>query len=200
MIDLIRKTLVAEGGAVFSGELAKKAWAAGFRKESPRLALAHSCGALTDIRTACNKAWEFEVHFAAAVRKLIAADMSLPEARQILGWFGEAFGFPGYVRHYPERVGTLTDVLGKSKFVYEGEVVNGKENGFGKRTHYRGRRVAGTDESIWIDGCMYGYWQGSEVTFGVDIQKVGFLVDDQIVSERRTYDYGAVEYEAFSTL
>ena len=204
IVEALRKITAKEGmKTLFSDKLEKCILALdnGLKKEADRFATAYKSGAMEHLRAACNEAWEWEKYFELAKCALIGYDMDESVAIQTVGYFGEAFGFPGYCKANPALQGKLVSKTDESEFVYEGDVVDGKENGVGKRTYYYNGRLVNKDESIWIEGEMYGYWVCYELAFEcVEMTKIGFIYKDDIQSERITYDDGEVETNIYTKI
>lgn len=204
IVEALRKIVAKEELKVLFGDKLEKAILSldgSLTKEASRFAVAYHSGATDHLRQACNEPWEWETHFNSAIKALVGYGMDEQEAGETVGYFGEAFGFPDYCQAKPALHGKLVNKTKESEFIYEGDVVNGKENGVGKRDYYYNGRLVNKEECIWIEGEMYGYWTCYELAFEcVEMTKIGFLYKDNIQVERITYDDGEVEINCYTKI
>lgn len=186
---------------IFSSQIYANAVEAGFGIEGRRLKIAYESGALDAIRLACNKPYEYKNHFDKAQSLLVRYNMDSYSAAETVAYYGAALGFPGYCTQDARIVGKLTTVDGESEFIYEGEIVNGRENGIGQRSYYYGGAFTSCDTCVWVNGEMFGYWTVREIIFEcVEANKIGFIIKDRVANEQTTYDDGDVEYTTYKEI
>lgn len=164
---------------------------ANLRNEAKNIALALQSGDMKHIKAVFDDVCTFEDYQPKSVTEKTVAE-----------YYFRAFGFPGYRQTDESKVGTLTKIDAKAEFVYEGEIENGKENGIGKRTMYYGGKLCQTDESVWLDGAMYGYCKTFEIEFEVvEKTELSFVENDTIKGTiTTTYDDGYIEKQKYHKL
>ncbi|MBE6548411.1 MAG: hypothetical protein E7667_06015 [Ruminococcaceae bacterium] len=130
--------------------------------------------------------------YAVDIRRILEnGGMSSAEAKRTLEIFYEAFGFPGYRRSDPSKMGVIVTEDGNFMTEYKGEVRDGKEHGVGVRTCYYEGKWCNYDECVWVDGVMYGYDNAKEMEFGMfEDKKIGFVVNDYLIGNTRIIPAG----------
>lgn len=144
-----------------------------------------------------NDAYQYQKYAELILADLVSDGLSYADARAALDIFFITFGFPGY------RGVTFNAILefvsydsGDFKTVYEGETVDGKEYGVGKRQNYYEGESCGFDECVWVAGRMIGYCYALEIEMGeYETKKYGFIVNDNFVGKYMTiYEDGEEGY------
>ncbi|MBQ8388827.1 MAG: hypothetical protein IJX46_07880 [Clostridia bacterium] len=139
-------------------------------------------------------AYNYESYTPKIRAELTRSGLTEADARRALEIFYEAFGFPGYRRTDPKKMGLVISEDGNFRTEYTGEVRDGKEHGVGIRTCYYEGKWCNYDECVWVDGVMCGYDNAKEMEFGMfEDKKIGFVVNDCFVGKMRVIPAGEDE-------
>ncbi len=135
----------------------------------------YDTGAMDCIREAVRDAVNGKAHFERALELLMGSpDMPAAAARETLGLFYEALGFP------VEAPVSDSQLIREENCEYVGQVREGLRHGRGKEVLYDDGQVYYTRWALWLRGEIFGYYHGLD---DLGVNEYGFCIRSRLIGK-----------------